>query len=90
MLPASRTIILGVAGALFVLLCVLPILYMLGVSFMSADGSFSFENYRQLLIDARQRELLWTSTLLGAGTALLATVIGRAPRTALSSLPIYH
>ena len=75
-LPSSRTIILGGAGALFVLLCVLPILYMLGVSFISADGRFSVENYRQLLIDGRQRELLGRSTLLGAGTSLLATSIG--------------
>lgn len=74
--PSSRTTILGGAWALFVLLCVLPILYMLGVSFFGADGSFSFNNYRRLLIDARQRELLWTSTLLGVGTALLATSVG--------------
>lgn len=75
-LPSSRTIILGAAVALFLLLCVLPILYMLGISFISADGRFSFENYRRLLIDARQREMLLTSTLLGAGTALLATSVG--------------
>ncbi len=75
-LPSSRTVILGVAVTLFLLLCVLPVLYMLGVSFISPDGNFSFENYRQLLIDARQRELLGRSTLLGAGTALLATSVG--------------
>ncbi|MBA3442172.1 MAG: hypothetical protein H0T92_20115 [Pyrinomonadaceae bacterium] len=61
---------------MFLLLCVLPILYMLGISFISADGRFSFENYRRLLIDARQRELLMTSTLLGAETALLAMSVG--------------
>ncbi len=75
-LPSSRTIILVVAGASFVLVCVVPILYMLGVSFISADGLFTFENYRLLLLDARQRELLGRSTLLGVGTALLATAIG--------------
>ena len=75
-LPSARAITLGVAVALFLLLCVLPIIYMLGVSFVGGDGSFSVGNYRQLLIDARQRELLLTSTLLGAGTALLATSVG--------------
>ncbi len=75
-LPSARAITLGVAVTLFLLLCVLPIIYMLGVSFVGRDGSFSVGNYRQLLIDARQRELLLTSTLLGAGTALLATIIG--------------
>ena len=75
-LPSSRAIILGVAGALFVLLCVLPVIYMLGVSLVGANGEISFSNYWRLLIDARQRELLRTSTLLGAGTALVATIIG--------------
>ncbi|MCA1628107.1 MAG: hypothetical protein LC742_09110, partial [Acidobacteria bacterium] len=60
-LPAPRTIILGGAGASFLLLCVMPILYMLVISFISADGGFSFENYRQLLIDSRQSELLGRS-----------------------------
>ncbi|MDQ3258316.1 MAG: ABC transporter permease subunit, partial [Acidobacteriota bacterium] len=75
-LPSSRTIILSGAHVLFVLLCLLPVIYMLGVSFVGGDGSVSLGNYRQLLIDARQRELLLTSTLLGAGTALLATSVG--------------
>ncbi|MDQ3649651.1 MAG: iron ABC transporter permease [Acidobacteriota bacterium] len=75
-LPSARAITLGVAVTLFLLLCVLPIIYMLGVSFVGRDGSFNVGNYRQLLIDARQRELLLTSTLLGAGTALLSTIIG--------------
>ncbi len=74
--PSSRTIILSGAYVLFVLLCLLPVIYMLGVSFVGGDGSFSLGNYRQLLIDGRQRELLLTSTLLGAGTALLATSVG--------------
>ncbi|MBA3438820.1 MAG: iron ABC transporter permease [Pyrinomonadaceae bacterium] len=75
-LPSSRAITLGVAVTLFGLLSVLPVIYMLGVSFVDANGEISFSNYRQLLLDARQRNLLWTSTLLGTGAALLATIVG--------------
>src|SRR5215207_11355718 len=66
----------GVAFIFFAALCVLPVAYMLAVSFLSADGSLYFENYRRLLVEPRQRQLLFTSTLLGAGAAALATVIG--------------
>lgn len=54
----------------------LPVAYMFAVSFLGADGSLTFENYRRLLVEPRQRQLLFTSTLLGAGSAALATVIG--------------
>src|SRR6266542_4439196 len=74
--PSVRTVILAVAPLLFLALCALPTLYMLGVSFIGADGSFSLINYRHLLTDVRQRDLLFTSTLLGIGSALLATIIG--------------
>jgi iron(III) transport system permease protein len=36
----------------------------------------SIDHYRRLLAEARQRDLLLNSTLLGAGTAVLATAIG--------------
>ena len=75
-LPSARTASLGIAAILFVAVCVLPTLYMLGVSFVDANGSLSLDNYHRLLTDARQRGLLLSSTLLGTGAALLATVIG--------------
>jgi iron(III) transport system permease protein len=67
---------IGIASLLFVALCVLPALYMFGVSLTGADGGLSLEHYRRLLGSARQRNLLLTSTLLGAGAAVLATAIG--------------
>ena len=67
---------LGIAAGFFVVLCILPGLYMLGVSFISAAGGFSLENYRHLLADPRQRQLLLSSTVLSTGTAMLATLIG--------------
>jgi len=72
----SHFSVLSLAVSLFILLCALPAIYMLGLSFTSADGHLSFENYRRLLVEARQRELLRTSALLGAGAAMLATLVG--------------
>ena len=75
-LPSVRTLTIGIAAILFVALCALPTIYMFVVSFINADGSFSLANYRLLLTEARQRELLLTSIQLGIGTAVLATTIG--------------
>ncbi len=75
-LPSVRTLTVGIAAILFVALCALPTIYMFVLSFIKADGSFSFANYRLLLTESRQRELLLTSIQLGTGTAVLATAIG--------------
>jgi len=75
-LPSVRTLTVGIAAILFVALCALPTIYMFVVSFVNANGSFSLANYRLLLTETRQRELLLTSIQLGAGTAVLATAIG--------------
>jgi len=74
--PSSRTVTLSVAVGLFVVLCALPTLYMFAASLTGADGGLVFDNYRRLLLDARQRQLLLSSTTLGAGSAVLATLIG--------------
>ncbi|HEX9545613.1 MAG TPA: ABC transporter permease subunit, partial [Pyrinomonadaceae bacterium] len=75
-LPSVRTLTVGIAAILFVALCALPTIYMFVLSFINANGSFSFANYRLLLTEARQRELLLTTIQLGTGTAVLATAIG--------------
>src|SRR5215203_3959799 len=74
--PSARVVTLCLAAALFVVFCVLPIIYMFGISLSDANGSLNSENYRRLLTEPRQRELLLTSTLLGLGAALLATALG--------------
>lgn len=74
--PASRATILATAGILFVVFSVLPILYMLYVSLLDANGDLTLWNYERLFSDPRRRELLRTSTLFGLGTSLLATSIG--------------
>lgn len=75
-LLSAKTVALGGAGVLFVAICVLPLIYMLAVSFTDIEGFFTFDNYGRLLTDARQRELLVNSALLGAGTATAATIVG--------------
>lgn len=75
-LPSARALSTGIAFLFFGALCLLPSLYMFVVSLFGADGGLSFENYRRLLAEPRQRGLLLTSALLGAGTAVLATTIG--------------
>jgi iron(III) transport system permease protein len=73
---SAKAMALGAAVVLFFALCVLPLIYMLAVSFTGIDGGFTFANYGGLLTEARQRELLMSSALLGAATATLATLLG--------------
>jgi iron(III) transport system permease protein len=74
--PSSRTIVISIAIGLFIILCVLPIVYMLGLSFLDTAGNFSTDNYRRLLAESRQRGLLLNSVLLAAGASIFATAIG--------------
>src|SRR5215207_5082478 len=78
--PSARAATLCLAAALFVVFCVLPIIYMFGISLSDANGSLSTGNYRQLLTEPRQRELLLTSTLLATALgAPLGLLLARAP-----------
>lgn len=75
-LVSARTAALSIAVLLFTALCVLPMLYMLNVSLIGADGALNLNNYSQLFTEARQRDLFLNSLLLAAATSLLATAIG--------------
>ena len=46
------------------------------VSLTDAAGSFTLNNYRQLLTEPRQRALMLSSIVLGGGAAIFATVLG--------------
>jgi iron(III) transport system permease protein len=70
---SSRTIAVGAAGAAFVLFCVLPFVFML-VQWFNDWGRWP--SSADLSLDARQRGLLSNTAVLGAGTALLSTVLG--------------
>src|SRR5215207_8891719 len=72
----TRTLVIGVAVLSFILLSVLPVLFMLVLSLTDPAGNFSFEDYGGLIFDARQRELLLNSMLLGAGAAFVSVCVG--------------
>jgi iron(III) transport system permease protein len=67
--PSSRTLVIGLAVCAFVIACLLPLIYMISASLVD-------RRYSALLLDPRQRELLYNSARLGVGTAALATVLG--------------
>jgi iron(III) transport system permease protein len=71
---SGRTIAVGIAIAAFGLFCVLPLAYMVAV-FLREPGREA-SPYRDLLLDSRQRGLLFNTAILGAGTALTATLVG--------------
>ena len=79
---SSRTAVVGAAIVVFVVCCVLPVGYLLTVSLSSVDA------FSALLLDARQRQLLYNTALLGTGTALLATAIGAPLGIALARIAL--
>jgi iron(III) transport system permease protein len=79
---SSRTAVIGIAVAVFVVCCVLPVGYLLVVSLSGV------EPYSSLALDARQRRLLYNTALLGTGTALLATAIGAPLGLALARVSL--
>jgi iron(III) transport system permease protein len=78
----SRTVVIGAAGAVFVVCCVLPVAYLLATTVGSGPAKAA------LLLDSRQRGLLYNTALLGTGTALLATGIGAPLGIALARVPL--
>jgi iron(III) transport system permease protein len=79
---STRTAVVGIAVAVFVVCCLLPVGYLLAVSLTSLDGLSA------VVLDERQRRLLFTTTLLGLGSALLATAIGAPLGTALARITL--
>jgi iron(III) transport system permease protein len=70
-LRSSRTVVVAVAIAAFVVLCVLPVAYMFGLALADVERIVTAE-----WVDSRQRGLLSNTVLLGVGTAALATSVG--------------
>jgi iron(III) transport system permease protein len=79
---SSRTAVVGIAIAMFVVCCVLPVGYLLASSLSGINVSSA------LWLDARQRGLLFNTALLGLGTALLATAIGAPMGLALARISL--
>jgi iron(III) transport system permease protein len=81
---SNRTAVVGIAIAVFVVCCVLPVGYLLAASLNGVDASSA------LGLDARQRGLLFNTALIGLGTALLATAIGAPLGLALARVSVRH
>ncbi|MDQ3417236.1 MAG: iron ABC transporter permease [Acidobacteriota bacterium] len=73
----------GIAIVVFGVCCLLPVGYLLTMSLTGTDG-----RYAAVLLDARQRGLLYNTALLGTGTALLATAIGAPLGVALARIAL--
>ena len=73
---ASRALALCFGAALFLSVCASPAIYMLGASLIGPGGELSFDNYRRLLAEPRQYQLLLNSVLLGAGASTVAVLLG--------------
>jgi len=66
----TRNTVIAVAAALFVVCCLLPVGYLLAAAGGAGDSRSA------LMLDARQRQLLMNTALLGIGTSLGATAVG--------------
>jgi iron(III) transport system permease protein len=80
---SSRTFVIGTAGVVFVVCCILPVAYLFTTSLTEMGSAGS-----ALFLDNRQRILLYNTTLLGAGTAALASAIGVPLGIALARVPL--
>ena len=65
----TRSLVIGAATSVFVVATVLPLLSMV-VQAIAGSG------FGPLLLDARQRSLLYNTALLGAGAATFAGLLG--------------
>jgi iron(III) transport system permease protein len=79
---SSRRVVVGAAAAVFLVCSVLPVAYLVWTALSGLDG------FRALVLDARQRQLLYNTALLGSGTTLLATAIGAPLGVALARISL--
>ena len=79
----ARTVVIGTAVVVFVVCSVVPVAYLLFTALAGTGAA-----YTTVLLDARQRGLLFNTALLGAGAALLATAVGVPLGIALARVPL--
>jgi iron(III) transport system permease protein len=79
----SRTVVIGAAVLVFIVCCVAPVFYLLFTSLASAETVSAV-----VLLDVRQRGLLYNTALLGTATAVFASGIGIPLGIALARVPL--
>ncbi len=80
---SSRTFVIGTAAVIFGVCCILPAAYLFTTSLGGVYAAAA-----ALLLDARQRSLLYNTILLGVGVAALSTAIGAPLGITLARLPL--
>jgi iron(III) transport system permease protein len=70
-----RSVLVG-AFVLLAILCIIPVLYVVADSFLSAEGGLTFKHYITVFAPAYRLGVLWTSLKLAFLATLLATLIG--------------
>lgn len=78
----TRSVVISVAFATFVVCCVLPLAYLLLTTVGATGGAY------RIALDSRQRGLLYNTAILGIGTAALATIIGTPLGIVLARVPL--
>lgn len=78
----SRTVVIGLALLTFFVCCVLPVAYLLATTLGAVSDAQS------LVLDARQRGLLYNTTMLGVGTAACATLLGAPLGIVFARVPL--
>jgi len=84
-LRSGRTVVMALATAAFTVFCVVPVAYMIDVALV---GARTTQLRATLLLDERQRTLLYNTALLGVGAATLSTLIGAPLGLALARIPL--
>lgn len=79
-----RTSVIALATVVFLICSVLPVAYLA----VKAVGDGTGSRAAAVLLDSRQRGLLYNTAVLGVGTALLATVIGAPLGIVLARVPL--
>jgi iron(III) transport system permease protein len=73
-LRSSRTVLVGIAFAAFAIVCIAPLVSIVGAAFAATEGIRQTDV--PLVLDIRQRGLLYNTAALGLGTAVLSTLVG--------------
>jgi iron(III) transport system permease protein len=73
-LRSSRTVLVGIALAAFVVFCIAPLVSIVAGAFTASEGIK--QTVIPLMLDIRQRGLLLNTAALGLGTALCSTLVG--------------
>jgi iron(III) transport system permease protein len=76
-------LVIGIAALIFAASCLLPVVYVFGTSLTGVSTGAA-----ALFLDARQRALLYNTTLLGIGVAALSTAIGAPLGIVLARVPL--